>query len=185
MKKNKTILIIIFGIILILLGLIIYNLNKNITIKEYKKDDIYFQYNSNFKIKKEYNKENMSVSLNSLDNNSTYTIKIINREEIYANSSNQEIDNVVWEWFLSANMPSICQLKEKGYWNINVEHLVRMNLINQMCFVPQLQKIKDELLIQKVYVMCGNQIVKPAYDYAIEKIDELIEQSEDKVLVKR
>lgn len=110
--------------------------------------------------------------------------KIVNGIWVPA-STNDEISKKVWDMFKSGNLPSIAELKDQGYWNPNVGHLVRMNFINQMCLVPELQKIKDEHLIQKVYEVSGNEIVRPAYEYALERIDTLIEQSEDKVLVKR
>ena len=98
-------------------------------------------------------------------------------------SSNDEIDKQVWDWFKSGTLPSIYELKEKGYWNANVGHLVRMSFINQMNLVAELQKIKSENLIEKVYEACGNPIVRPAYDYAIKKIDDLIDKSDNKILV--
>lgn len=101
------------------------------------------------------------------------------------NTTGEDISKEVWELFKSGNLPAIKELKDKGLWNTNVGHLVRMNFINQMCLVPELQKIKDENLIEKVYQICGNEKVRPAYDYALERIDTLIEKSEDKVLVKK
>lgn len=100
-------------------------------------------------------------------------------------STNDNIDSQVWEWFKNGTLPSIAELKAQGYWNANVGHLVRMSFIDQMSLIPELQKIKQENLIERVYEICGNPIVRPAYDFAIEKIDTLIEQSEDKVLVLR
>lgn len=100
-------------------------------------------------------------------------------------TSDEKVAPEVWTMFTEGNLPSISELKTKGYWNINVGHLVRMNFINQMCLVPELQKIKDENLIEKVYAICGNEIVRGAYDYAIERIDTLINESDDKILVKK
>lgn len=100
-------------------------------------------------------------------------------------STNDEISKKVWDMFKNGNLPSIAELKDQGEWNPNVGHLVRMNFINHMCLVPQLQKIKDESLIEKVYEASGNEIVRPAYEYALERLDTLIDQSEDKILVKR
>lgn len=100
-------------------------------------------------------------------------------------NSDEQIDSEVWKLFREGNLPSIGELKARGYWNTNVGHLVRMNFINQMCLVPELQKIKDENLIEKVYAICGNEIVRGAYDYALERIDTLIDESEDKILVKK
>lgn len=100
-------------------------------------------------------------------------------------STDDNIDRQVWDWFKNGTLPSIAELKAQGYWNANVGHLVRMSFIDQMSLIPELQKIKQENLIERVYEICGNSIVRPAYDFAIEKIDTLIEQSEDKVLVLR
>ena len=101
------------------------------------------------------------------------------------NTTEEDIPKEVWELFKSGKLPTMKELKDKGLWNTNVGHLVRMNFINQMCLVPELQKMKDENLIERVYQICGNEKVRPAYDYALERIDTLIEKSEDKVLVKK
>lgn len=100
-------------------------------------------------------------------------------------TTEDEIPKEVWNLFQNGNLPTIKELKDRGLWNANVGHLVRMNFINQMCLVPELQKIRDEDLIEKVYQACGNEKVRPAYDYALERIDVLIETSEDKILVKK
>ncbi|MBE6138318.1 MAG: HD domain-containing protein [Firmicutes bacterium] len=110
--------------------------------------------------------------------------KIVNRIWV-PNVSHENIHEQVWSWFYEGNLPSINELKKMGYWNANVGHLIRMNFINQMYLVPELQKIRDEQLIQRVYTVSGNEIVKPAYDFAIEKLDSLIDESEDKILVKK
>ena len=89
----------------------------------------------------------------------------------------------MWEWFKNGKLPTISELKSNGYWNANVGHLVRMSFITQMNLVSELQKIKRENLIEKVYEACGNQLVRPAYDFAIEKINTIIDKNEDKILV--
>ena len=54
-----------------------------------------------------------------------------------------------------------------------------------MNLIPELQKIKDENLLERIYQISGNEIVRPAYDYMMERIEQIINQSEDKILVKR
>lgn len=100
-------------------------------------------------------------------------------------ATNDKIDADIWECFKNDTMPTISDLRKKGIWNPNIGHLIRMSFINQMCLVPELQKIKDENLIEKVYEASGNEVVRPAYDFAKERIDTLIRESDDKILVKR
>ena len=100
-------------------------------------------------------------------------------------ATNDKIDDDIWESFKNNTLPTISELRKKGVYNPNVGHLIRMSFINQMCLVPELQKIKDEDLIEKVYKKSGNEMVRPAYDFAKERIDTLIRESDDKILVKR
>jgi len=99
--------------------------------------------------------------------------------------TDEDVPKEVWDMFTSGHLPSMKELRDRGLWNSNVGHLIRMNFINQMCLVPELQKIRDEKLIEKVFQVCGNEKVRPAYDYALERINDLIEESEDKILVKK
>lgn len=100
-------------------------------------------------------------------------------------SCSDEIKKEVWDLFKKGQLPSMSGLRKMGLWNPNVGHLVRMNFVNQMLLVPELQKIKAENLIEKVYMMSGSELVRPAYDFAKERINTLINESEDKILVKR
>ena len=58
-----------------------------------------------------------------------------------------------------------------------------MSFINQMNLVPALVKIREENLIDKIYQASGNDIVLPTYEYAKKQIDQLIENSEDGIIV--
>ena len=52
-----------------------------------------------------------------------------------------------------------------------------------MNLVPALVKIREENLIDKIYQASGNDIVLPTYEYAKKQIDQLIENSEDGIIV--
>lgn len=99
--------------------------------------------------------------------------------------SNEKISEEVWKLFKAGRLPSMSELKDKGLWNANVGHLVRMNFVNQMCLVDELEKIQNENLIEQIYKISGNEIVRPAYEYAKVRLETLINESEDKILVKK
>lgn len=154
----------------------------------------YIEIFRNYELKELLNFKKSQSERNALTAINTAIIQDTDRLDIFRkivkriwvpSSTKEEISKEVWDMFKCGILPSISELKSKGYWNANVGHLVRMNFINQMCLVPELQKIKDENLIEKVYEVSGNEIVRPAYDYAIQRIDTLIDESTDKILVKR
>ncbi len=95
------------------------------------------------------------------------------------------IDPELFELFKQGKLPSMNEIKAAGKWNANVGHLVRMSFINQMSLVPVLMKIRNENLIEKVYNASGNDIVKPAYEYAKEELERAIESSEDGIVVNK
>ena len=110
--------------------------------------------------------------------------KIVNQVWI-PSATKDEISPQIWNSFMNNNLPSINEIKRSGEWNPNVGHLVRLSFIEQMNLIPELQKIKDENLLERIYQISGNEIVRPAYDYMMERIEQIINQSEDKILVKR
>lgn len=97
----------------------------------------------------------------------------------------EKIDDDIFQMFVENRLPSMNELKSQGRWHSNIGHLVRMSFINQMNLVPVLIKIRNENLIDKIYQINGNEVVKPAYDYAKEMIDKKIEETEDGILVNR
>ena len=76
-------------------------------------------------------------------------------------------------------------IKQMNRWNPNIGHLVRLNFINQTNLIPVLLRIKNENLIDKMYDVIGNSVLKDVYEIAKEKLDERIKCTEDGVLVKR
>ena len=54
-----------------------------------------------------------------------------------------------------------------------------------MNLVPILIKIRNENLLDKVYEVTGNEVVEPAYEIMKERLDELIENSDDGIIVKK
>lgn len=98
-------------------------------------------------------------------------------------ATTDSIDPEIFELFKQRKLPLINDIKKMGKWNPNIGHLVRMNFINQMNLVPMLQKVREENLIEKVYIASGNPIVEPAYEFAKKQIDMAIENSEDGILV--
>lgn len=96
-----------------------------------------------------------------------------------------KIDPELFELFKQGKLPSMNEIKQAGKWNANVGHLVRMSFINQMNLVPVLMSIRNENLIDKVFEASGNEIVLPAYEYAKEKLEKAIENSEDGIIVNK
>ena len=170
----------------------LHSRNKNELLEWVKKE--YIDIFKDYSLKEILTSDKTTSERTALTAINTAIIQDVDRLDIFRkivngiwipSATDDEIDSSIWENFQNNQMPSINELRNKGLWNPNIGHLVRMSFINQMNLVPELQKIKDENLIEKVYQLSGNEIVRPAYDYAIEKINELIEQSEDKILVKR
>lgn len=100
-------------------------------------------------------------------------------------TTDEQIDKEVFELFKQNKLPLMSELKEKGLWNANVGHLVRLSFINQMNLVPVLIKIRNENLIDQIFDKTGNDIVAPAYEQAKRNLDEAINSSDDGILVKR
>ena len=96
-----------------------------------------------------------------------------------------KIDPELFELFKQGKLPSMNEIKAAGKWNANVGHLVRMSFINQMNLVPVLIKIKNEGLIDKIYSASGNEIVAPAYEFAKDQLDKMINASEDGIIVNK
>ena len=99
--------------------------------------------------------------------------------------TNDKIDPELFELFKQGKLPSMNEIKAAGKWNANVGHLVRMSFINQMNLVPVLMKIRNENLIDKIYQASGNDIVAPAYEFAKQQLDEMINNSEDGIIVNK
>lgn len=99
--------------------------------------------------------------------------------------TNDKIDPELFELFKQGKLPSMNEIKSAGKWNANVGHLVRMSFINQMNLVPVLMKIRNENLIDKIYQASGNDIVSPAYEFAKEQLDRMINNSEDGIIVNK
>ena len=99
--------------------------------------------------------------------------------------TDEKVDPELFELFKQGKLPSMNEIKKAGKWNANVGHLVRMSFVNQMNLVPVLIKIRNENLIDKIYLASGNDIVLPAYEYAKEQLDIAINNSEDGIVVNR
>ena len=99
----------------------------------------------------------------------------------------ESIDPEIWKLFKEGKLPTIEEIKRQGKWNANVGHLVRMSFINQMNLVPVLMRIRDENLIDKVYMTTGEngKHVEDAYLFAKEELDRKIDESEDGIIIQK
>ncbi|MCM1371197.1 MAG: HD domain-containing protein [Clostridium sp.] len=101
-------------------------------------------------------------------------------------TTDDKIDEEIFELYNQGKMPTMAEIKEKGLWNANVGHLVRLSFIDQMNLVPVLLKVRQENLIDKVFETTGNNdIVAPAYEEAKKKLDQAINSSDDGILVRK
>ena len=101
-------------------------------------------------------------------------------------TTNDVIDNEIFQMFLENRLPSMNEIKQMGKWNSNVGHLVRLSFINQMNLIPVLKKVREENLLEKIYEVHGKpQILSSAYEAALEKLDKAISSSEDGVIVSK
>lgn len=148
----------------------------------------------NYDLRELFLSKKATKEIETLTNVNTAIIQDVDRLDIFRKivkgiwvpmATDEKIDPELFELFKQGKLPSMNEIKLAGKWNSNVGHLVRMSFINQMNLVPVLIKIRNENLIDKVYKASGNDIVLPAYEYAIEQLDKAIENSEDGIIVKR
>lgn len=156
----------------------------------------YLKFYKQIELKEIFNYPN---ELNSLTALNTVIVQDTDRLDIFRkilkgiwipDTSSEVIDEVVWEYFLNNQFPSISYLKNNGLWNKNVGHLVRLNFINYINLIPILKKIKDEKLIEQIFEKTikgtnGENILERAYANASINLDKLLDENKDKMLIKR
>ena len=139
-------------------------------------------------------KPNMEYERKNLFNTNLAIIQDTDRLDIYRKiveginvpkSTDQAIEYELLKLYKMDCLPSMHELKKMNKWNPNIGHLVRLNFINQINLIPVLEKIKNENLIDKMYDIIGNSVLKDAYEIAKEKLDKQISNTENGVLVKR
>ena len=139
-------------------------------------------------------KPNMEYERKNLFNVNLAIIQDTDRLDIYRKivegiivpkSTNQVIEPELLKLYKTDSLPSMHTIKQMNRWNPNIGHLVRLNFINQTNLIPVLLRIKNENLIDKMYDVIGNSVLKDVYEIAKEKLDERINNTEDGILVKR
>lgn len=96
-----------------------------------------------------------------------------------------EISPVVFEMFYKGEYLDMASLREKGLWNANVGELVRLGFINQIKLLSVAKVIQRENIIMKLKEKRQNPRVLDAFDYANDKLNEMINNSPDGVTLGR
>ena len=148
----------------------------------------------NYDLKELFLSNNADKERKILTNVNTSIIQDVDRLDIFRKIvkgiwvpmvTDDQIDPELFELFKQGKLPSMNEIKAQGKWNPNVGHLVRMSFINQMNLVPVLVKIREENLIDQIYQASGNEIVLPAYEFAKEQMDKMINDSEDGIIINK
>lgn len=92
-----------------------------------------------------------------------------------------KISPVVFEMFYNGEYLDMASLRKTGLWNANVGELVRLGFINQIKLLSVAKIIKRENIIMKLKEKRQNPKVLDAFDYANEKLNEMIKNSTDGV----
>ena len=93
------------------------------------------------------------------------------------------IDPIVFDLFYRGEYLNIADLKQKGLWNANVGDLVRLSFINQIRLLSVAKVIQSEGIIMKLKEVRQNPMVKDAFDFTNDKLNEMIHNSEDGVTI--
>lgn len=131
-----------------------------------------------------------SKTIKSIISAFTQIVQDVDRLDIYyqilddrfiCKKTDEEINSVVFDKFYNGEYLNINELKCQGLWNSNVGELVRLSFINQIRLLSVIEKIKNEQIIEKLKCKNDNKKVLDAYDFTIEKINKIINSSEDGV----
>lgn len=99
--------------------------------------------------------------------------------------NNLEISPVVFDMFYRGEYLKMDDLKEKGLWNANVGDLVRLSFINQIRLLSVAKVIQAEGIIMKLKQVRQNPMVKDAFDFTNDKLNEMIKNSEDGITISK
>lgn len=97
--------------------------------------------------------------------------------------ASSDIDSSVFKMFYNGQYLDMAYLKQKGLWNANVGELVRLGFINQIKLLSVAKVIQKENIIMRLKEKRQNPKVLDAFDYANEKLNEMIENTEDGITV--
>ena len=156
----------------------------------------YIRVFSQYDLEELFKSGNSQKEINALTTINTAIVQDVDRLDIFRKivkgiwvpmTVDESIDPEIWRLFKEGKLPSIDEIKQKGKWNANVGHLVRMSFINQMNLVPVLIRIREENLIDQVYSKTGENgsYVQEAYEFAKEQLDKKINDSIDGVTIQR
>lgn len=95
----------------------------------------------------------------------------------------KEISVKVFDMFYKGEYLNISNLKKQGLWNKNVGELVRLSFINQIKLLSVAKMIYEENLILKLKEKRQNIYVQDAFEYTNELLKQMIENSEDGIIV--
>lgn len=125
---------------------------------------------------------------------STYTqiVQDVDRLDIYHQilegrftpvDSMEPISKEVLQKFYNGEYLDIAELRRTGLWNANVGDLVRLSFIDQIKLLSVAKLIKDENLIIRMKQSRKNPYTDEAFEYANDKLEEMIKNSPDGILV--
>lgn len=98
-------------------------------------------------------------------------------------TTNLEIDEKVFEMFYKGQYLDMNDLKQKGLWNANVGELVRLSFIYQIRLLSVAKVILSENIILQLKEKRNNDKLKDAFDYTNDLLKEMINKSEDEIIV--
>ncbi len=127
-----------------------------------------------------------------VDNFITQIVQDVDRLDIYRQiadgrsipkMSNSPVAPSVLKDFYNGEYLDIKKLKQQKLWNANVGELARLSFINEIKFLDVAKMIKREGLLVKMKTLRDNPYIADAYDYTIDKLDEMIEKNNDGVVL--
>lgn len=144
---------------------------------------------------KNYSIEELLKDINTRDSiigSTTQIVQDVDRLDIYHQildgrwtpmKVEDDIDPKVFDMFYRGEYLNMAKLKEQGLWNANVGELVRLGFINQIKLLSVAKLIKEEDIIMRLKSKRQNPKAKDAFDYANELLDQMINTSENGIIV--
>ena len=131
-------------------------------------------------------------TIKSLISAFTQIVQDVDRLDIYyqilddrfiCKQTDEDINPLILDNFYNGEYLNINELKEQGLWNTNVGELVRLSFIDQIRLLSVAKKIKEEQIIERIKAKNNNKKVLDAYDFTIEKLNDMINNTNDGVTV--
>lgn len=124
----------------------------------------------------------------------TQIVQDIDRLDIYSQildnrfvpkKSDADVDPTILDKFYKGEYLNINEIKKQGLWNANVGELVRLSFIDQIRLLSVAEIIKTGEIIKQLKIKRDNQKLADAFDFTEEKLNQMINNSQDGVTVNK